>query len=205
MNTNRLYWVAIAGLVALAIGLGHGIADPQAAEPAAPTGTVAVCNLTRTFAEYQRTADLYKMMEDLQAGYQQQQQQREQKLQQMRQDLDALQPGSEAHQERMEALESYAVETRVAFELAQARLKRRHREATNELLGIIEQTIADVATEQGYTAVFNRSRIDLSEDPAGQLALPHVLYAADAVDITDDVVARLNAQYEPPQPPADQP
>jgi len=195
MNVKRLYWVVILGLVALAVGLGRGIADPQSAGPA---GTVAVCNLSRTFGEYQRTRDLYKTLEDEQAKIRADQEQRKTQFEQMQQDIEALQPGSQAYQDQVAAIESYMIETRVAAELAQARLNRMHRQATNDLLGIIEQTIAAVAAEQGYTAVFNRSRIDLSEDPAKQLASPHLLYAADAVDITDLVVVRLNAQYERP-------
>ncbi|MFW6154703.1 MAG: OmpH family outer membrane protein [Planctomycetota bacterium] len=200
MSVHRLYWVVILGLVALAIGLGRGIADPPPAEPA---GTVAVCNLSRAFGEYQRTRELYTRMENRQADIRADQEQREQQFEQMQQELEALQPGSQAYQEQVEAIESYAVESRVSIEIAQNRLKRTHRQATEELLRIIEQTIGAVAAEQGYTTVFNRGQIDLSEDPAKQLASPHLLYAAGAVDITDDVVARLNAQYDAPQ--ADQP
>jgi Skp family chaperone for outer membrane proteins len=138
-------------------------------------------------------------MESQQQAIRADQEQREKQFQQMQQDIEALRAGSQAYLDQMEAIEAYAIESRVAVETAQARLKRQHRQATHEMMSIIQQTIAAVAAEQGYTVVLHRGRLDLNEEPAQQLASPHVLYATDAVDITGAIVARLNEQYDAQQ------
>ncbi|NLF32960.1 MAG: OmpH family outer membrane protein [Planctomycetes bacterium] len=192
MKVSRLYWVVIVGLVALAVGLGRGIADPQ---PAAPAGTVAVCDLIRTFRDYRRTSDLYKEMEAEQASIVTRQEQHEKQYQQMQQDLRDLRAGSQAYIDQVNAIDAYAIQSRAEVDTAQARLKRIHQQATAEMMRSVEQTVAAVAAEQGYAVVLHRGKINLTEDPAKEFMATHVLYAANAVDITDAVVARLNEQY----------
>ena len=102
----------------------------------------------------------------------------------------------------------YAVKTREAVAL-RADFESYHAEKTREInaemvagrkqrLALIRQTAEKIATEEGFDWILDSSGNT-------NTGVPLLLYAKNATDLTDRVVAVLNAPPPPPEPPPAKP
>lgn len=194
MRSKRLHSVLILALISLAVSLGRVTAEEAATEPAFP---IAVCSMPQVFQDYVQTQDMLARLNALNSSLQTEQETRQAHMEERKQELDALTPGSEAHTKLAESLEDEMIELRIWQETQQARLRRQHRVMTERMYATIKTTIGEIAAERGIQMVLNRTEMDLTNNAAQQLMQPYVLYAKDAMDITTDVVRRLNERYTP--------
>lgn len=198
MKSNRMYWVLILALVTLAVCLGHVSAEDA---PAAPTYSTAVCSMPDVFQNYVRTQDMLVQLQTIRNALGTEKEAREAKIMESQNQLQELTLGSEASMALAESIEDQVIQLRVWYETEQARARRRHRNLTGAMLATIGTTIGQIAGERGIQVVLNRTNMNLAENPAEQIIQPHVLYAGPDVDITADVITRLNEQYTPTQQP----
>jgi len=197
MRSNRLHWALILILAALAVCLGRVTADEAATDAAFPT---AVCSMPKVFQEYVQTQDMLSRLNALNRELQAEQDSRTAAIKERQAGLDALVRGSEAHAKLAESVEKQEIELRIWQETQQARLRRQHRLMTEGMYKQITTVTGEIAAERGIQVVLNRTEMELSTNAAQQLLQPHVLYASEATDITDEVIRRLNEQYIKQQP-----
>jgi len=194
MKSNRVYRVLALALVAVAVCLGRVTADESPAAPAYPT---AVCSLGKVFQQYARTQDMMARIKDMTARLEQQKKEREGRITQGHADLQELQPGSQAEADLRASLEKKVIETRIWMEVEEARIDRLRRTLTASMYGEMAAVIKQIADERGIQIVVNSVPINLTgANPGEQLMLPYVLHHSDAVDISAEVVRRLNEKYK---------
>jgi len=72
-----------------------------------------------------------------------------------------------------------------------------------EIYGAVDRIVAELGKERGYTVVLQKLRVPI-QDPKGESATPKlerrtVIYHDPAVDVTPEVLKRLNAEFADPK------
>ncbi len=194
MKSTRLFVVAAIAAFAAAGWLGQVTAD----QTATPTvGPVAVCDVARAFGRYKKAEDQAKglnaMLQELEAEMKT----RKADLDAMDAELKELSPTSPAFGQTLETLELKAAELKVWQEVQQVRVQSRQRRASSTMYAEVVAAVKAVAVERGFQIVVSQSHEGANASSAELITGHKVLYHSDEVDITDAVVHRLNAQYNP--------
>lgn len=165
---------------------------------------VAIANPARVFNEIQETKDLQaKFSNDLQA-LTVEKKARELKLNDIKTARDAVKPDSTTWAERNQELLRGAIEYKVWQEMTQADLERQQKAQMKQIFDKITDSVAQVATTKGIDLVIAEVRPELPEtldqiqvnDLRARLVSRNVLFNSPAVDISNDVIAAMDAKYK---------
>ena len=180
------------GMVFLFAGMGGGMAAADVLEEVF-TRTAHV-NLDAIFNSYERT-------EELQVGLDVQREQEIAQMEQMRQALEQMNKeyqaqelllSDDAKQERQTEINQKIKEYEQYRQICSERMQSQLDNYTKEILEDIKAKIGEVAARDGYIYVFHFDDTSII-DPAVVL-----LYAGPpAKDLTETIIAELNADYEP--------
>jgi len=193
--------LSIALMIVIAAIVGYQAAafrpDPQ---PQVPL-FFATFDLEKTFnnsdekkaadAELLRMADDMKKQTDAEGKA----------LQQMEKDLEDLQAGSPKHREMMEALTLRTGEYQAQVEFFRVKLDIERSRTMKNLYLNIRKAAEAVAMERGYKVVFVDDSIapipaGTSEEMTRQISARRMVYTSSDVDITDDMIKRMNASFK---------
>lgn len=167
---------------------------------APPDGNVAVINLAVAFERYQMTRDLESVFAERRAAVKEQGKTRSDEIDTMRTALEQFKPGTADFQEREEQLVRKEIDFQVWLEVQERRLKLDHKRWLETIYERVQATVGQVARERGIELVLTYS--DLVEDAPDsvafrqQILLRTVIYADTRIDLTNDVVVLLDADYE---------
>jgi len=192
---------SVVALITLAaIGLvGLGVAHAAAQLMAQPTA-VAVVDLQAVFDGAkileQFRADQIKWNDDFKA----QREAKEKELQNMKFELDALDKNSAQFRAKAETLQFKAYEFKLWGDFQQAKVQHEQGLQLHKLYRDTRTVVAQIAKEQGYDLVLyndNTNEIAWNQvnELQAQIQLRKVLFANDAINITDQVVQRLNTMH----------
>lgn len=188
---HRLFALTLAALIAL----------PAVA---AAQSRVGVANTARIFNEMQETRDLQQQIDQERLKMEETVRQKRGQLQALRDARDQVKPDSPQFQERNRELLNATVEFETWGRLMQAEIQRNQKRRMANLFEKIEGAVATIARQQGMDLVLAQQAVelppDLDEVPIEQVRAiinqRNVLFASDPVDITDEVLAHLDAQYK---------
>lgn len=197
MRSGQWMWVAIVGAVLMA-----GMSAPAWAElKAGMVDTVYVVN------EYDRTKDAN---EDLKAETDALRAATEPKvkdLQQVQLRRDAFNRGSEEWKKANEEFRNAQVQLQAWSALQQAKIEDKHRDVLLDMYRQIVTVAARMARDKGLDIVFTKAflsppQIDVNEaqgldDLKQRIMNQRVLYPTNIVDLTQEVLKAMNAEYKP--------
>jgi Skp family chaperone for outer membrane proteins len=119
-------------------------------------------------------------------------------------ELGGLKPGSKEYETRLAEAERLRIDRAVSAQSGEAALRREHRRLTLEMYGEVSKVVAAVATERGFNLVLYRDPdlVDTDEtvELLAQIRSRKVLYSDPSLDITKDVLVRLNESYRSGKP-----
>ncbi len=180
--SNRLSIIAVSAGVLAAVAL---VAGPLSAALPQAAGSVAFVDRDRVFAESTMGQTAEAQIEANFEGWQRQLsglQEEMQGLMQQRQSQAGLMTI-----EQLSQLDFDIEQKQVNLQRMQDDAQRQFTSIRGSIIGLLEAAllpeIAGLAQELGYTAVFNTQT-------------PGLLFSGDGVDITDQLIARLNAIQE---------
>ena len=199
MRAPQIYVLAI--VVCLTVGLAlltHlGAQTPMA--PTAPEARVAVCDIQRIFSEYNRAKDLLTQLNEKRQALTAEDEQRGKAIDALQGELSGLKPGSAEYEARRAQAERQQIDRAVATQYAEATLRREHRQLTMDMYAEISQAVAAVAKDRGFNLVLYRDSTLVDTDETlellAQIRSRKVLYCDEGLDISTDVLSRLNAAY----------
>jgi len=186
-----------AGLISLSTIVA---VTAQSARRARPT-SVAVMDVEKVFnALDERTrieADLKTRGERLQ----QEERERAEEIRKIQQDLEILVPGTSNYENKEGQLTQKAMELQVWRQFQNARLGRERAIQIENLYRKMTDSLARVAKDNGYDVViFKEKGVDFPKDKPEQLLtviqLRKVLWAADDLDISDQVITVMNNEFK---------
>lgn len=160
---------------------------------------IAVIDVAKIFEEYQLTQDLEGAFDKQQRELTAEAENRRKSLDQMRKSLAAFDPASEEFARREKELYQSEVEYQVWSSYEEKRLKSEHKNWLRRIYADTQRIIGDVARSRGVDVVLTYDRLmeDAPDSTAlrQQILLQKVIYHSDRVDITGEVLTRLNNEY----------
>jgi Skp family chaperone for outer membrane proteins len=199
MRMTQSIRLALASFALAAIAL----AQPATAQDAAVR--VAVANPSKILSMMLETADLKKADAGEVQKLREQEEAKGKEIQAMKEQRDKFSKrGTPDYEKQTSDLIQKSVDARVWAEVQQAHLTRRNKEELRNLYNKIQAAVAQIAQERKLDLVLTDFGGDIPEDldPITPERLQQiiqqksVLFAGKNADISDDVIARLNAAYK---------
>lgn len=163
---------------------------------------MAVVNLPVVSERYQKTSDLEAQFERRRAELNEQRNALQSKIEKLQRSLqEEIKPGTEAFDQRRRELAMAESELQWFVEFEGKKVERGLAESLRSIYGDIQATVAEIAKERKYDVVLASDQLPAQAPVAAnqvrqQILLQKVIYWSPGVDITDEVVARLNAKYQ---------
>lgn len=195
LSKRSLTLIAIAGAIAL-VGLGAHAQQQLAARPTA----VAVVDLQAVF-DGARILETFKAdAGKLTADFQSQRDAKQKELEKLRFELEPLDKSSDEFRKQAEALQYKAYEFKLWSEFQAAKIQHEQGLQLHKLYRDTRTVVAQIAKEQGYDLVlYSEGDAEINWNQVNELnaqvQLRKVLYASDQVNITDQVIQRLNTMH----------
>lgn len=162
---------------------------------------VAVVNVPVVSEKYQKTADLEAHFEGIRRKLNERRNALKDKIDRTGRSLqEELKPGTEAYRERRKQLALLEAELQWFVESEGQRAEQGLAESLTEIYGDIQTAVREVARESGIDVVLAADRLPEMPPKSAvhvrqQILLQKVLYWNPRLDITDQVVTWLNANY----------
>jgi Skp family chaperone for outer membrane proteins len=189
-------------LLVLTALVGFGLSRPAFAEG----GTkIAVANPSKILSSMEETKDLKKAEDAEIQKLDAEKQAKGKELQDMKTKRDTFtRKGTPDYDKQTSELIQKSADLRIWAEVEQAKLTERNKLQMKGLFDKIQAVIAEISQQRNIDLVLTdfggdipQDLEDLAPDRLRQLiSQKSVLFAAKGVDITDDVIARLNASYK---------
>lgn len=180
-------------------------AKPQAAKDArdgkAPF-KLGVVNLLTCFDKdrYDRVKDVDVELQKFAEDYKKQVEDLEKRILQLKQQLEALDKNQPLYQQKRRDLVLTETELKYTREMGRIRFLENYNEVKREVYNEIRRVVTMIAQEQNFDLVLRVEQPQLEEaEDRGlsfQIASRVVLFAQPGVDITPQVVERLNQEYK---------
>ena len=180
----------------IAAVISVGALNPGARADAVNT---AVVDVARVFEEYQMTRDLEAKFDERRRALAEEAERRHNNIEQMRRGLAAFDPSSKDFARREKDLLQEEVAFQVWSRYEEKKLKDNHKAWLLQIYRSTQTVVAEVAQERSIDLVLTYDR--LAEDAPDsvtlrqQILLQKVIYHSDRVDITNEVLDRLNKAY----------
>ena len=195
---KRTLWIAafVVMGVTLGVAIGHVTAQQKAPPPPA---RIAVVDLGRLFRSYQKSTDYLKEKNDEMQRLVNEDEARGQAIEKAKNVLQNLKTGSVEYDKKVDEITKLSIEHQV-WKNTQADLQQRTTlRRTKEMYDEMVKVATAVAQRGGCNMVMAKEPADISirtvEEFLDQLGQRKILYAADTLDITDDVLQQLNEMY----------
>jgi Skp family chaperone for outer membrane proteins len=165
---------------------------------------IAVANPIRILNELAETKEINQSMETEQGSYKQQAVVREQKLKEVQAQRDALKSDSPQYLELNKQLVTLRTEAQAWQQQTQLELARKFRDQARRMNDKISAAISEIAKAEGYDLVLADQKPELTDAQIEQMTPPqllnvlfgrNLLYRNDTTDITQKVIAKLDAAY----------
>lgn len=162
--------------------------------------SLAVLDVARVFEQYEMTRDLERLFDEQRRALAAEADKRRESMDQMRRALAAFDPASEDFARREQELVKAEVDFQVWSTYEERRLKNNHKNWLMHIYRNTQSVVADVAKSRGFDLVITYDRLaDDAPDSTTlrqQILLQKVIYHSDRVDITEDVLKKLNSAYQ---------
>lgn len=200
MNTRRNGWLAfvLAGLVA-GIGSVASLKATSTSNWFAEGTAVAVVDWLAVTDQLTAWQEAKARLNDRKAVFQEELTTREGEVRAIRDNLEVLPADSPAYQQEAAKLRQKTVELQAWAQYAEQEMQRDELREQLTVFKRIEEAVKAIAQRDGYMLVlWNDSRnkaVNMRElsDSAQRIATRQIIYANDAIDITDEVAQYLNA------------
>jgi Skp family chaperone for outer membrane proteins len=198
MNRSALRGI-IAGVVVGAVFFSTAGALLAQASGVQVSGRSACVNIIMVFNEYQRQKDLAEEMTNETIKFEAEFNTRKQRIEALQATLDAMNRQDPAIQKKLQEQLAEQISFKNWGDFKQAAMGREVGMWTTRVYTEIVDMVAVVAQQEGWDLVLYRDEFEeVSFDPnviRDQIRGRKLLYASPAVDLTQKVLEKLNAQY----------
>jgi len=165
---------------------------------------IATVNAAKVFNEIQETKDLKAKMENDQKTLQAQDLEKKTKLKDLQSARDALKPDAPQYNDANKQLMQAAVDYEVWQRIQGADIQRQQKTQMLAIFNKITTSVSEVATQKGLDLVIAEQRPEIPDNldqiNVDQVRLlinqRNVLYSTPNVDISNDVIASMDAKYK---------
>lgn len=185
---------ASAGLVAAVLAL---VAAAASLAPA--PSTVAVVDLGRIFNSLNAWTAFQEAKVEMAKEAQEEAMAQRERIEELQADLEDFPEASERHRSALLALQLAAIEFEASLTFRERQLQRFESKSIRNLYESIRLGAAKFAEDNGYDMVIVDDGVDAipedAPDPIAMISSRRVLFARDRLDVTDALIAAMNAAY----------
>ena len=191
-----------AAVVAVALMSAVG---PQFARGAT---TAAVVNVGAVSEKYARTADLEAQFDAVRRKLNQERDSMKEKIEKANRSLqEELKPGTDEYRARRKQIALMEAELQWFVESEGQKVEKGLADSLRVIFGDIQSAVREVAQEKGVEIVLASDQLpaetpDSPTQVRQHILLQKVLFWAPGLDLTEDVITKLNARYKPSTPAA---
>jgi Skp family chaperone for outer membrane proteins len=207
LKTSNLFRVSQCLLVTALLVVGVTLFTNQStltAQSASAPTAVATVDLNAVISQSKANTAQEEARAGRDAARQTEGQTKNVALQKAQADLDLLAPGSQARQDKQNELQSMLIEARVWEQMSQAQEQATRSRNFLAMYEAANEAVAAVAEERGLDIVLTAGQLPemsrLAQADAQQIAAilqnRKVLYTSAQADITQAVLARMNADFD---------
>ncbi|HOB75968.1 MAG TPA: OmpH family outer membrane protein [Phycisphaerae bacterium] len=197
-------WMAagLVGLVAVAAGVTWNNVASGADRAANAEGAtrVAVVDLVRVFNEFDQTKVLNQKMSALEDELRSEDQRKTAEIESQKNALKAFAPDSVEYKKQSEILKRLMIEYQVWKSMKQDHVADSHLRWVNRTYKRVEDEVAAIARARNFQLVITKEELDTSITDSKvmlkQIVGRKVLFSDASVDLTDEVLTRLNAAFQ---------
>ncbi len=197
MKTSKLWLLAIVVVLAGAVLFNRSFA--QVGSGSSGAAKIGVCDVVQIFNSYDRTKDLNTKQTNKTDALKAEDDMRVKAIEAIRMELDGLKAGSSEYQRRRSDGERLTIERAAWLKFKEAQMLRDYANLSRNMYKEILAAVKQIASEQGYALVLCREPSQLQSESVAELRQEisgrKVLYASGKIDVTDQVLARLNQLY----------
>lgn len=201
MKATTVIALGIAFLV-----LTGTLLTPMSAQPAVTVaGKIAVCDFGQVYNSYEKAKALQKKLDENLAVIKQEDETRGAEVKKIEDELKsgAYKDRSAAYEQRFGDFVTKSADHRTWMEVQKAKSQRWHLMMTTEMFNDIKDGIKAVAKDRGIDIVLQTHQMNFDSPSINELfqkaALHKVLYYSEQVDITKDVLSRVNDTFRRPK------
>jgi Skp family chaperone for outer membrane proteins len=195
MSKKTLFTCCIAAVVIIALAMDGNVAQSKS-EPAGSLN-IGVVRVKRVFDESKKYTSFEEEMTTEQEQVLAQIEKARADVELERTGLKTLKVGSTEYMNQVKALIDKQTRLSAEQEFQKQRLALKNRQWIEQMHKDIMRIAGEVAKKRGLDLVLQNSEVDISEVPDDMLVLSilarTVMYAGGCVDITDEVIAQLDA------------
>lgn len=171
---------------------------PPAATEAPVSTRLAVVDVVKLFANYQRAKDLDMKMADHRRALKVEDEKRTKQIDSIDQELKELNPSSAEYEKRAGEMTRLGIERDTWMKYEESREMQERYRLTEDMYKDITKAVAEVAAKQGFHVVLNSddTAAETKPDIFRKIERKKVVYADPSLDITDAVLSRLNEAYK---------
>jgi Skp family chaperone for outer membrane proteins len=204
---TRSRWTWLAALAAaaatmLALHTVRAQDSAPARKPAPQNIRTAVCNAYEVMKEYAGIAAVAKTLDSEKEDLNNESLKRKKEIDDLRNQLSLLNEGTEPFKAKVKEIDEKVTATKAWEEAQLLHRKRLAAEAIEKGHKALEEAVAAIAAEQGFNLVFNRGEMGLSglqpDEMQAVIRGQRVLYGEPSLDITQQVLERMNAEFAKP-------
>jgi Skp family chaperone for outer membrane proteins len=204
---KKSFWILLtaAGAMIATLSLKPSIAQDK---PAAPTtapaaaeaqpARIAVCDLLTLLKNYDRGNDSKKELNARMVRIKAEADKRGEEIKKIEASLEDLKTGSKEYDAQLNKMTELAINQQAYVNFQDEMAKRDTYRYTKEIYQEVLDGVEKVAKEKGYQLVLFKSPNLVTQkydELLEQIARRKVLYSDPALDITDDVLKRINRDY----------
>lgn len=163
---------------------------------------VAVVNVPVVSERYIKTSDLEAQFDDLRRRLNEERDAKRQRIDRAQRALqEEIKPGTEEYDRRRREIAMLEAELQWFLESEGQKVEQGLSSSLRSIFDDIQAVVREIALEKGFDVVVAADRLP-ADTPASpsqvrqHILLQKVLYWSPGVDLTDDVVARLNDRYK---------
>jgi len=184
--------VGVAALAFAKTMVGQGAATPV-------SGRVACVNVIYTINEYQQQKDLPEEFNGHRERVMAEDKQRKDRIDTLQAEIDRMDPNDPTLVQRMREMLALQIDYKNWRDLKQADTARELGVWSIRIYRDVVRAVEELAKRDGYDMVYYRGEFEqVSMDPdviREQIRSLHLLYANPAIDLTQVVLDKLNAEY----------
>ena len=196
-TTSKLIIILAAGAVALIGFVGARATGVLQAQPT----SVAAVDTSRLFDQLTEKEDFDAELNTSRDQLRGEAANKQREAQELQADLDLLAPGTPAYQQKEEELSKKALENNVWGQFEQAKLNKMAGLRIENLYRKALDAVALIAEESGYDVVIAKEappkfQYENLQQLLAKISLRKSLYTSETIDITDQVIQRMNNEYK---------
>jgi Skp family chaperone for outer membrane proteins len=201
MKNSKFWILAAAVAVVSALILKDVVAQskPDVVPDPNSNTRVAVVDVVKIFANYQRAKDLEIKLTERRKTIKLEDEGRAKKIESMEQELrDGLNPASAEYEKRLGELTKASVERESWLKFEDAREMQERFRLTDDMYKEVCKVTGVVARQLNFQLVINSddTNADPKQDIFRKIDRKKVVYAESSIDITDQVLSKLNELYK---------